>query len=438
MTRRRQLTIIIVGGALIVGCLAAAAIWAPLELRRSVLIRLRLLDTAAMERDAEDAWKTEFGDPAELVATAPPTEDSAAATRLVMLVNTALPVENTTLLNSMRAFVSKETTKTGGPVDAPPEDVLTYLEGHAREVEAVVAALLGAEPIVWNSNVSRPDLTRIDVQFIRRLQAMLSTRSLMQARAGDDTGVEKTLEAFASFTASLRDRPIIVYQLAAIASAHAQLAIARRGVLRPATSVERLPDADFRKGYFRALLLDARGVMTQLPARPPAQAAAWRADYLNAIRAQLVAVRNAPLDDRRKDHPPAQTGIWSSSIGGITAAISAPVNAGWIQTLSQLILDAELTSHVLRARAVRAKTGPRFPAPAGSTRCRRRVGSSSRSSGRRQIQQLCDSTQTDKARRSSPALCFAGSLVSTTPRSSPITRPATIAPMGYPQSLAIS
>jgi hypothetical protein len=357
MTRRRQLTIIIVGGALIVGCLAAAAIWAPLELRRSVLIRLRLIDTAAMEREAEDAWKKEFGDPAELVAAAPATEDSPAATRLVALVNTVLPVADTALLDAMRTYVSNETTKIGGSIDAPTDDIQARAENHAREVGAVVAGLLGADPIVWNANFARPDLTRIDVQFIRRVQAVLSAQALMRARAEDEAGARKTLQALASLTASLRARPVIVYQLAAIGSAHAQLAVTRRVLLRGSSPAERVSDYDFRKNYFRALLLDARGVINQLPAKPPALAAAWRADYLNDVRVQLIAVRDAPLDDRREDQPATPAGIWSSSIGSITAAISAPVAARAVQTLTQLILEAELTSLVVRARSERAKGG---------------------------------------------------------------------------------
>lgn len=138
-------------------------------------------------------------------------------------------------------------------IAAPPATVDRFLEDHASALDGVKSLLLRSEPR-WEMDVTiglRGPMANVLGHI--RLQRLLLTRALLEARAGQPDDAVQTLEASWRLNESLASRPDFLSHLIVLAVARLQVGVLRK-VDSPAYGWSgRLRDGKLFAGYLTAL-----------------------------------------------------------------------------------------------------------------------------------------------------------------------------------------
>ena len=139
-------------------------------------------------------------------------------------------------------------------LDAPPAGLTAYLRDHAGHLEAVRRQLVEGEVPVWEMHLDKlreaplPNLLgHID------LQKLLLADALARAEAGDLGSAARDLEASWRLNLALRDAPILITQLIAVAATRMQAGVLRQLDEVPAVWRDRLYEHDYRVSFLNAL-----------------------------------------------------------------------------------------------------------------------------------------------------------------------------------------
>jgi hypothetical protein len=363
--------------------LAGAAIWGLVAggpyLRWYIRVRWHAREAARREPAAVEAWRKEFGDPAETLAALPTHDDNATALRLVELapgtgVNLKTP-ESGALAKAIAAYVTAESMKTGGAVDPPPDAVRSYLDAHRAALDAVVDLLTHAEAPAWKTGEwpTTPDST--PVFGLRLLSSVLAAEALDQSSRGRDATADRALVAAWQLNASVREYPHEIEQLWAADITSTQASLARRVAIDLASWRVRLGEHDYHRSLMRALVVHTDRMRFSAPASPliafgrsllfGQMERGAHADYLDLMRTHLVQLRDQSVTAR----PAGGNDVFDTnamlrqgwSLGTTVALQWLPgLDRAWLG-MDCVMLQLELTDRVLQARQQKARLG-RWPA----------------------------------------------------------------------------
>jgi hypothetical protein len=219
----------------------------------------------------ERRWADTLGTREEFLARHPPTEANAEALELERLsaalgIDTAPRHQDDRARPEPGAGMSGELKKTAGDwrdaqlgrdhrrIDRPPAGVVAFLAERAETLAALRDHLIDGATPRWemrmelNEQAPIPNLLgHID------LQKLLVTDALVRVHGGDTAGAQRSLEAGWRLMQALRDSPILISQLIAIADAR-MLAAALRQLEQPAAAwSRRLAEHDFRASFLEAM-----------------------------------------------------------------------------------------------------------------------------------------------------------------------------------------
>jgi hypothetical protein len=359
-------------------------------LRRASEIYRHIRLAASKEPEAREAWTRELGDPDKTLMAFPKQRDNATALRLVQLVrplgvDIARPqpeqrrlieaAGDRALNGALADYVRSELTKDGGSIEPPRETVRALLETCRLEIDAIAGFLSTSEPILWESDVSLgPEAPVPNLLGQLQLQRVFIAEALNRARLGRPLEAEEIFEASWALNATLRNRPDVQSQLFAIAAARMEVGLVRRIGVEPASWHERLADHDYRATLLQALEVESIGLFRHLPAGKSLWDRASRSDFLSLRRAFLVTMRDSAVSDGSIEDliPREEREPTPESLGVILESISTPNLAMAIRRVDRLIVDTELSEHVLEARHLRGKLGhwPKTLAGTGASRLR--------------------------------------------------------------------
>jgi hypothetical protein len=365
--------VFVAAALLVCGCVFGA-------IKAFVFVRFLLYSrtAAAGEPAAAAAWRAEFGDPQALLASIPKqVNDDSTATTLIQRakelgINLTRPAvrpdgsldwpkaDNAEVFGSVSEYVESELRKVDLPISPPPPSVSGFFEAHRSGVDRMIEFLVESEPPRWRMDeTAGPESPLPNVSGLIRLQRVLAAEALMRAQRGDGSGADEVMRASWNLSASLRDRPELISQLIAISIARIQAGLARRIRLLPAEKWKaRFQEHDYRASLLRALTVQASGRLAGLPYDRSTFSRATRADLMNMERRFLVACRDSPVTAQSVAVEQAASKEPNRfSIGEILGSIAIPNLADSWNRVNRLVVDLELTTRALEARAQRSYLG---------------------------------------------------------------------------------
>ena len=333
---------------------------------------------AAAEPAAVAAWRGEFGDPRELLASIPkqPDDNSTAVTLVqkgqelgITMVRPAVrpdgrldwpKADNEELFRSIFDYEESELRKVGLPISSPPPPVLAFLETHRSSVDRMIEFLVESEPPRWKMDEKAGLESPVpNVSGLIRLQRVLAAEALLRAQRGDGAGAAKVMRASWNLSASFRDRPEVTAQLLAISLARMQAGLARRLPLLPAEEWKAsFQEHDYRASLLHALTVQASRRLVHLSDDQSMVGRATRTDLMNMERRFLIACRDSPVSAASDDvERAASKEPDRSSIGEILGSIAIGGFGDSWNRVDRLVVDLELTTKALEARAQRSSLG---------------------------------------------------------------------------------
>jgi len=160
--------------------------------------------------------------------------------------------------DSVFQFVHEELADSSASVNEPPEDVLGALAGMQPGLAAIRDHLMHAPPPRWETNLDELlEPVVPDLEGIIQLHRLLAADALIHARAGAHDAAEANLVASWRLNESLRESPVFLSQIIAVAIARLQIGLLRRiDVADVEAWRERLHDHDYRESVKTALWLE--------------------------------------------------------------------------------------------------------------------------------------------------------------------------------------
>jgi hypothetical protein len=199
------------------------------------------------------------------------------------------------LSKAIGKYCQNELMASRGPMNLPPETVRVFLDGHRLEIGDIVNVLSTSEPIAWQMR------TRLGSEApIPNLLGQLRLQRLLIAAALRTAGDPESVRIFRSswnLNASLWDRPEMMSQLISIGIDRMLLGLARKLPIDSDEWRTRLRDHDSRNSLLRAMEVEAIGQFRTLPTGTSRLERASRADFLDARRSFIVALRDSPVSD---------------------------------------------------------------------------------------------------------------------------------------------
>ena len=277
-------------------------------------------------------------------------------------------------------YVEEQIERTRRGVDPPPPELAAHLEAHAEELEALRRRLTDGPPPRWELQIERLFSAPIPNLIGNiNLQKLLLADALAHGAGGDHEGALECLEASWKLNAALREDPVLITQLIAIAVTRMQVGTLRQLREVPEVWRERLAEDSFRDSFLVALQLESRiwiqaddlSMMNLAPnllqkvsasvTKPYAQFCL--ASFSDQMRERLESLAAAQaLCDGDPGYHGADLNVevprWNV-IGGIIA----PTLGNALERLARLELDVELTARLLELEAARSEGGG-WPDPA--------------------------------------------------------------------------
>ncbi|MEL6604048.1 MAG: hypothetical protein AAFP20_12560 [Cyanobacteria bacterium J06614_10] len=137
-------------------------------------------------------------------------------------INPDAAVAFQTITPSLLTFLHAQTTKTAGPLDAPPPDLASYLDTYDDTIKKIQAHMLSAELPLWEMDMLHMPIDSllpgfVNVFHVQKLLLLSVIDTHQQGRTADSI---ETLEASWRLNQAIAQRPDLVSQtLAAIVSA---------------------------------------------------------------------------------------------------------------------------------------------------------------------------------------------------------------------------
>ena len=321
--------------------------------------------TAPREPGAIADWRQEFGDPDALLASYARGEDNATAERLVAMAK-PLGIELQGLLagqfdaTPFYKYVTDEAaTRAGAPPDAPSGGVRAFLDAHEPELIAVVDELTTADAPVWKCDISSVvPQSSVSLLGVHILNSVLASEALAKASRGWTKDADRTMRAAWALMRSIRGQPQMIGEFAGMRLATTDTEVVRHLDVDPAVWRPMLGEYDYPAAFERSVEVEA-AVRLRADGASSMTARAFRADYLDGMRANLLHTRTVSLTDAPSALQDMNT-LPMSEPGREVALIAGPGLDRGRQAAQGVMLDFELTDRVLEARQEKTKTG-RWP-----------------------------------------------------------------------------
>ena len=255
------------GAGLVVAALALGllAVFAVLALGTFAALRVRI---------AEHRWNEALGSPEELVERWPSRAANASALEAERLARELgidlVPFSASRGRPSAAQREAFQTLKLGaalwswwwlqleraerGRIDAPPPELVAFLESHGTELEALRRQLVEGGVPLWETDSSKLDgsslpnlLGQID------LHKLFAATALAELARGDRRAALGALEASYRLAGSLRDSPQLIGQLVFIAATRFQVGVLRHLPDPPVEWIERLEANHHRRTFLTAM-----------------------------------------------------------------------------------------------------------------------------------------------------------------------------------------
>jgi hypothetical protein len=275
-------------------------------------------------------------------------------------------------------YMDRQLERPRRAIEPPPEAVAIYLQAHEDDVEAVRRQLQGGAEPRWEL---RPEMLG-EVQLPNllghlNLQMVLLADALVRARVGDDEAALSDLEASWRLNAAIREDPVLVTQLAAIAVNRRQIGTLRQLDEAPARWRDRLIEHDARRSLLEALSFEGR-VWIRLDESPELRdASKVRQRVFWAAVRPLIRFSLADVSDRyrrRLENLAAVDAICDTDLRNTESDLNPPIPkwnliggavmpdfADLPGRSARLELDLELTTKLLEARTARRENDGRWP-----------------------------------------------------------------------------
>jgi len=217
-------------------------------------------------------WAETLGTEEEILQRYPATDADASALELERLtaqigIDTATrSCEDRTRPAKDRVAAYNEIRKDLGPwrsaqlerthrtIDPPPAKVLAFLGSNEPQLEAIRMHLTRGVVPRWEMHLEQGVEAPIpNLLGHINLQKLLVGDALVKAYQGDHATAHRDLEACWTLVQSLRDDPILITQLIAVADARMIAGALRQMENPPATWGERMFEHDFRESFTNAL-----------------------------------------------------------------------------------------------------------------------------------------------------------------------------------------
>ena len=381
MTRRaRWIRYAAISAIMGIGCAGVfGAIKAVRFVKGAIQYRKHELAAAAQEPAAVAAWRADFGDPRELLASFP--KENANPTAIAFATaSRELGIEmsrvkradstggsipaNLEPFKSIREYDEGELKKVDSPISEPSQSTSSFMETHRAALDQIVALLVKSEPPRWELDMARGSEGPIpNLLGILRTQRLLAAEALMRAGRGDNQAAENALRASWNLNSSLRDRPEVITQLVAGRIAQMQAGVARRlPVISAAEWRARFQEHDYRASLLRAMVAETAGHLAAFPDDRSTFNRAARADLMNQQRQLLVSLRDSPLTTKRDGAVDRVASREPNplSAGEILGSIGMPNLANAWRRADRLTIDLEFTGKILEAKEQRSHLG-RWP-----------------------------------------------------------------------------
>ncbi|MDH3283344.1 MAG: hypothetical protein OEQ13_01280 [Acidobacteriota bacterium] len=151
-------------------------------------------------------------------------------------------------------FLQKSLSRPGAGLSTPPETLAAFFEAHDEEIGALRSVLAAGDLPRWEMHVE--ELWEAPIPNLLghiTLQRLLLAHALVSAAGGDRDTALADLDASWRLNASLRDSPILISQLIAVAVARMQVGMLRHVDGVPASWRERLAEHDHRASLMESL-----------------------------------------------------------------------------------------------------------------------------------------------------------------------------------------
>lgn len=290
---------------------------------------------------------------------------------------------------SLGSYLKQQLEKPERRIDPPPPDLERFLEARAADLDALRRELRAGGDPRWELQLDlllAAPIPNLLGQIY--LQKLLLADALVRTHHGDHATALADLEASWRLNTALRDDPVLITQLIAIAVARNQVGCLRKLEAVPPRWRDRLREHDYRVSFVNAALLDA-WIWTQIDdlrqiggADGYLARAAWSltkpyvkyclADVSEEVLWRLRYFRDAgPVCDVDLATGDLDLGVeipaWNL-VGGWSAP---PDLSGAALRVTRLELDLELTERILRAGEAREEERAAWPdLPDGAQRCR--------------------------------------------------------------------
>jgi hypothetical protein len=213
------------------------------------------VSSGAMRKAGEESWPLGLGTLASVEARVQPRQTNDAARQLIVLVKpldlSFAPSEMTlppsTPRTAIGEYVRREHARAEAAIGEPPAEVVTYLDSHASEIDALRDHLLRSESIQWDLEPSKGyDGSIPSLRDHMQVARLLAARALVRGRAQDVQSWDD-LHAVWRLTQSLEARPELISQLIVLAMARMVNAEAWKLPAPAPAWVEELRKVDHRR-----------------------------------------------------------------------------------------------------------------------------------------------------------------------------------------------
>lgn len=264
------------------------------------------------------------------------------------------------VVGALGGFLDRELKRTEERVGAPPPAVERFLADHEAELAAIESVLLRERSLQWEMDVSRKtDAPLPNLLGQVRLQRLLVARALLEMGRTEADAAEQTLEASWRLNEALSARPELISQLIVVAVAKYHAGAVRKLDAPAAGWADRLRSQKLFLGYLAAIQNEFWWVSNtdDLTGEEGAWGRALRAmaeelqarDLCSWTPKGLQQAWERAVNDQYATGDPART-LVDILVPNLTSSFAL-----W----RRYLVDAELTSLVLDARAERAASRER-------------------------------------------------------------------------------
>ncbi len=271
-------------------------------------------------------------------------------------------------------YLTQQLTRTDGGTSLPPDVVLHFLSDHEPLLDTLRDGLVRGDPPRWERHIEKLEAAPIpNLLGHIWLQKLLVTDALSKAAAGDDHYALAVLDASWALSTALRDEPIVITQLIAVAVNRMQAGTLRHLGSVPDSWLDRLREHSYRESVMAALQLEG-WMWTELQTPPgfDEHTGFLERVALTAGRPYFRSCMNSTADLWRRHLAKVADAesLCEADLAGLDASLVASIPwwnrfgknlvgnlSGALVRVARLEIDLELTAKILQLEAVRRRDG---------------------------------------------------------------------------------